>query len=185
MTGRFLNADDRLLAGIDVIGMNLFIYCSNDPINYADASGHCYYDAKGNWRHDNWEYLHGYERKPEPSKDSTIIVMSKKYTNRRDSGLSGKSDEEIIKKSKDRSLPGSERQRYQEEAKVRGLRNKQKRQSNFSVEVYKDSIVEIGKSIVGVGATAGCVYVLYRVVRMIPSIAPPLWWTIPLNVACP
>lgn len=34
------------------------------------------------------------------------------------------------------------------------------------------------------GAVAGG-YLLYRVVRMLPSLAPPLWWTIPGNLAVP
>lgn len=37
----------------------------------------------------------------------------------------------------------------------------------------------------GVAVTIGVAYVLYRIVRMVPSLAPPLWWTIPVNVAVP
>lgn len=37
---------------------------------------------------------------------------------------------------------------------------------------------------VGVGVGVG-LYVAYRVVRMIPSLFPPLWWTIPGNAAIP
>jgi Toxin with a conserved tryptophan and TIP tripeptide motif len=39
-----------------------------------------------------------------------------------------------------------------------------------------------------VGAAAGgtlAVYLAYRAIRMLPSLAPPLWWTIPANVAIP
>jgi len=46
-----------------------------------------------------------------------------------------------------------------------------------------------GKRIVmestGIGGTALLLYGVYRVARMAPSFAPPLWWTIPANVACP
>jgi hypothetical protein len=35
-----------------------------------------------------------------------------------------------------------------------------------------------------VGAGVGT-YILYRVVRMLPSLLPPLWWTIPANAAAP
>ena len=28
-------------------------------------------------------------------------------------------------------------------------------------------------------------YVIYRVIRFIPSLAPPLWWSIPANVVTP
>src|SRR5271156_5799844 len=34
-------------------------------------------------------------------------------------------------------------------------------------------------------AALGTGYVIYRVVRMLPSLAPPLWWTIPENLAIP
>ncbi|WP_346870618.1 hypothetical protein [Clostridium sp. UBA5119] len=37
----------------------------------------------------------------------------------------------------------------------------------------------------GIGGTALLLYGAYRVARMAPSFAPPLWWTIPANVACP
>lgn len=46
-----------------------------------------------------------------------------------------------------------------------------------------------GKRIVmdttAVGGTAILFYGAYRVVRMAPSLVPPLWWTIPANLACP
>ena len=38
----------------------------------------------------------------------------------------------------------------------------------------------------GEGAAAlGTGYIIYRVVRMLPSLAPPLWETLPLNLAIP
>jgi len=42
--------------------------------------------------------------------------------------------------------------------------------------------------VTGVGATLGAVglgYIIYRGIRMLPSLAPPLWWTIPANAAIP
>lgn len=41
---------------------------------------------------------------------------------------------------------------------------------------------------VAAGATAGAVaigYLAYRAVRLLPSLLPPLWWTLPANVAVP
>ena len=35
------------------------------------------------------------------------------------------------------------------------------------------------------GAAIGTGYIIYRVIRMIPSLFPPLWWTIPENAAIP
>jgi hypothetical protein len=36
-----------------------------------------------------------------------------------------------------------------------------------------------------VAATMAGGYVVYRCVRMLPSLVPPLWWTIPANIAIP
>lgn len=43
------------------------------------------------------------------------------------------------------------------------------------------ALKDVGKA----GATVGTGYVIYRVLRMLPSLAPPLWWTIPENAAIP
>ena len=38
--GRFINADSQLNIGDGPLGCNLFTYCENDPVNYADSDGH-------------------------------------------------------------------------------------------------------------------------------------------------
>ena len=70
-----------------------------------------------------------------------FIMMSKKRTARPDSGLSDYSDEEISKYAHDKSLPSSERRRFQTEEKVRGLRNKQKRQDYNKKKGNSNNIV--------------------------------------------
>jgi RHS repeat-associated protein len=47
-------------------------------------------------------------------------------------------------------------------------------------EVYPSGST-VAKTAAGVGAA----YVAYRCIRMLPSLAPPLWWTIPANAAIP
>ena len=37
--GRFINADSQLSVGNDLIGMNLFAYCGNNPVNRVDHTG--------------------------------------------------------------------------------------------------------------------------------------------------
>ena len=39
VVGRFINADNQLSASSDVTGMNLFVYCGNNPINRYDPTG--------------------------------------------------------------------------------------------------------------------------------------------------
>ena len=126
---RFLNADGIFGANQDLLSYNLFAYCSNDPVNFCDptgcsltpyerlrvllASGKAWYDAQGK--------IH--------IPYSSYRFMSKKRTNRPDSGLADLPDEEISRRARDRSLSGPERNKYREEEKVRGLRNKQKRKN--------------------------------------------------------
>ncbi len=44
---------------------------------------------------------------------------------------------------------------------------------------------KITKSLFVAGAAVGTGYVIYRGVRMLPSMLPPLWWTIPGNLVIP
>jgi hypothetical protein len=41
------------------------------------------------------------------------------------------------------------------------------------------------KKVATVVIGAAGAYIIYRCVRMLPSLAPPLWWTIPFNLATP
>ncbi|VWC43313.1 YD repeat-containing protein [Burkholderia lata] len=42
-----------------------------------------------------------------------------------------------------------------------------------------------GGTVVKTAAGIGATYAAYRAIRMIPSLVPPLWWTLPANVAAP
>jgi hypothetical protein len=44
---------------------------------------------------------------------------------------------------------------------------------------------EAARTAAEAGAAVGLGYVVYRILRMLPSLAPPLWWTIPENAAIP
>ncbi len=44
---------------------------------------------------------------------------------------------------------------------------------------------DVGKAVVGGAAAVGAGYLIYRGIRMLPSLLPPLWWTIPVNLATP
>jgi len=48
-----------------------------------------------------------------------------------------------------------------------------------------DSGLSAGEVAAGVAVSVGALYIGWRVIRMLPSLAPPLWWTIPANVAIP
>ena len=126
-TRRFLNADTLLGANAGA-AYNLFAYCGNNPINMQDSDGLYPIDIDSGSK----------GRIPEG-----YSIFSKKRTNRRDSGLIGVSDDEIREKARDPSLSGEERNRYRQEEKVRGLRNKQKRASNISLENVVDVVITV------------------------------------------
>ncbi|MBQ2614705.1 MAG: hypothetical protein IJB80_05205 [Clostridia bacterium] len=43
----------------------------------------------------------------------------------------------------------------------------------------------VGKGLVVTDGTAAAGYLIYRGIRMLPSLIPGLWWTIPANIATP
>ena len=43
----------------------------------------------------------------------------------------------------------------------------------------------VAEAAAATGAAVGAGYVIYRIIRFLPSLAPPLWWTIPENLAIP
>ena len=46
VTGRFLNADGYINANGDLIGYNMYAYCSNNPVMYTDPTGYAEVDIK-------------------------------------------------------------------------------------------------------------------------------------------
>ena len=49
----------------------------------------------------------------------------------------------------------------------------------------RDRTREVGTAVAGTAATIGAGYIVYRGLRMLPSLFPPLWGTIPANLAIP
>ena len=58
--GRFLNADGLLGANEDILSYNLFLYCSNNPINYYDPTGHGIREFFEGIRNGITEYVNGF-----------------------------------------------------------------------------------------------------------------------------
>jgi RHS repeat-associated protein len=54
-----------------------------------------------------------------------------------------------------------------------------------AVPAEGEGVKEAARTAVKTGATIGAGYIAYRVIRFIPSLFPPLWWTIPENAAIP
>ena len=98
--------------------------------------------------------------------------------NYRDTGLAPYSDEELDKMYKDPNTSNEMKQRIKREQKARKQRNKQKRNNKIN---SCDTCERAAEVVV----ISGVAYVVYRCVRLIPSLFPPLWPTLPANLATP
>lgn len=56
---------------------------------------------------------------------------------------------------------------------------------NRGPKVNRNNISNVGKGVAIVGGSAAAGYAIYRGLRMLPSLVPPLWWTIPANIVTP
>ena len=74
---RFICMDKYFMTNRGMNKSNMLVYCENNPINRVDMFGTCWYDAKGNWRHDNWEYKGNYKRQPKPAGKPNINITYK------------------------------------------------------------------------------------------------------------
>lgn len=78
--------------------------------------------------------MNGLPRKQTPSHRLDLnpfrvaVGRSRGRGNQKDTGLRDKSDADVAKGDRDRSLPKAERQRYKKEEKARGERNRKKRE---------------------------------------------------------
>lgn len=149
ITGRFISRDSYAGKKEDPLSLNLYTYCYNNPLIYIDPSGHLSLKdissfinkvkksilIKNDSFHSNFTHSEdgAIELDDSGSVSYEAIFYSKKRTVRRDSGLADYSDEEISKKARDKSLSPKERKRFITEEKIRGYRNKQKRQSNIQM----------------------------------------------------
>ena len=91
---RFYDAHDRRFTAADPIldpsGYDLreyvenpvqlvqYLYVGNEPLDYIDPLGLCFFDKDGNWRHDNWEFNGNYQIKSDP-KNKVLRQGSRGY----------------------------------------------------------------------------------------------------------
>ena len=79
ITTRFINADGLISTGTGVLGYNMFAYCNNNPIMFADPSGNC-----------PWTIEHiknccvGIENCPDFKHNAVDFYIMRKYDNNQD-----------------------------------------------------------------------------------------------------
>ena len=71
--GKFTSAVERRVYYPAVVQSgNRYVYAGGNPVRFYDPSGMCFFDKKGNWCHDNWEYTGGYTRREKPTINTTL-----------------------------------------------------------------------------------------------------------------
>lgn len=57
---------------------------------------------------------------------------------------------------------------------------------NRGPRIKRSEVVEnVGKGLVKAGSAAVAGYIIYRAVRLLPSLLPSFWWTLPANIVAP
>ena len=171
-TGRFVSSDKYVDIGEGSIGCNTFCYCINNPVLFIDSSGQAIKHAidKG------WYYRID-PKDTSTNTDRHIHVWNGKesYSQNDDGsphdGSKGAPPKSIRKKLKSKAG-------WDWDAKAKSYKE---RQQQSGANQNTDKIVYIG----GVAVMVGVGYIIYKGVRLIPSLLPPLWWTLPANLLCP
>ena len=148
-TCRFISSDVYLSTGQGVIGHNSYAYCLNNPVNGHDSNGEafkpndysqeCTDSGRGN-RYKPWCFSLRHNDLVKLLEEKyyimRVMLLSKLQHGQRDSGLRHLTDEEIIEGARNKNLPPEVRKRYITEGKMRGLRNRKKRESHYSRDYY-------------------------------------------------
>ena len=189
---RFISSD--LVVGFvgQLFTHNQYTYCENNPINYVDRNG------LSHWFDLKWGYSYRIDYGPDSVhihiryKDSPIEWKQKLNGEPYEPNhRTTRSDEppkrvrDLLKKIKDKNDknnksggsggPGWD---WDGNKATADDENNKGNQSEFHIE----DAVQTG---IGIMAVGGIGYGLYRLIRLIPSFAPPLWWTLPANIAIP
>jgi hypothetical protein len=176
--GRFINADGLVGIPGELLSSNMFAYCIDNPVNMSDPDGDRPAFDSAQDEQDYHEYMlsikygevdlgPGYNGRVDPphvpdDQDHVHINKGNKEV------ANQNADGTPHHKNKNKEVPTNK------------VKKKLKEKSGWDWDgnAAKQSIAK------GVLVTGGA-YVLYRGVRMIPSLIPPLWWTIPANAVVP
>ena len=205
---RFINADSIINSDESINGNNLFIYCINNPINYTDYNGNNIFSKTVSKIKNACNYV----SKKIGELVSKITNSTKSNTKIKSSDLSSSSNK-VLKSSNVNKLPMTGEPDTTAEAPNGNQRHygpdgRADTDTDYSHPEHhpelpnphahdwtwdKNGFPHRGKAydpntvekIVAVGATVTAAYVVYRVIRMIPSLVPGMWWSIPLNATAP
>ncbi len=200
--GRFLNADGTINENRDILRQNLYAYCSNDFINCYDSNGKGL--LKNVWNAVKKVVSNGLKFNPKPKVSQAIQIkqsfsptnghnnvpttgkpnttVQKLNGDYRSYGPDGRAttdkDYSHPERHPDLPVPHEHDWTWNGDKPIRGKAHA----PNDSDTSNKS---DTSKIVIGTVATVGAGYIVYRGIRMLPSLLPPFWWTIPINVATP
>ena len=201
--GRFLNADSIIGANQDILGYNLYAYVSNNPINNSDTSGRFFKKA--------WNWVKKTAKKVYNEVAKVVKTLNNSQKVQRANPISNSQN---IKKSNSGhnnlptiGTPNTTVQKPNGDFRIYGPDGKAVKDIDYSHpqnhpdlpnphahdwtwdgdnksrgKAYDPNATEI---VINTAVTAGVSYAIYRIIRMLPSLSPGMWWSIPINVATP
>ena len=196
VVGRFISPDSYISTGQGLVGYNRFAYCGNNPVVYEDTLGTYFWEAiefpspDGELVPRDINGLLKLSRKKEnkgPRKDPRKGSENRQQSGARERNVGHQNGEEHSRVPKgnryhtDVVTPTPHPDVFAIEAEPAPAPDIYIGEFNTdwsgACNFISDACVTVGS--VGVG------YVLYRGVRFLISLLPPLWWTMPINVAAP
>ncbi|MGY0374218.1 RHS repeat-associated core domain-containing protein [Clostridium sp. JNZ J1-5] len=167
--GRFINADATIGNPGELLTHNLYAYCVNNPIIMEDPDGFGgqVIDLGGGWK---------------ARIDPGILDMK---LQRHAHVYKGKGEwaqnEDGSPHDQGKNSPGDPPNSVKKALKKKTGWDWDKKAKEYKGKKKKE---QTKKAVTGVVVVGGG-YLVYRAIRFIPSLAPPLWWTIPGNLAIP
>ena len=195
---RFINADEILGANQDLNSYNLYAYCSNNPIIQSDPSGH------GLWKSIKKvirKITNSFTKKKATTSKSKNVKVSLSKINTA-SGVSNSGNNKLPTVGKPNSVASNnkgDKRYYGEDGRATkdvdtshpwrhpDLENPHEHDWVWGEDgsPTRGEAHNFSNAAIETVAIIGIAYLIYRGVRMLPSLIPTFWWTIPINVATP
>ena len=194
--GRFINADGMISTGQGLLAHNMYVYCENNTVNRMDLLGDSWVSILKNA---TANFVTNIVKKTAEVVNAIAqknnVVLSSSNNGHGNLPLTGEPNSTVKKPNGDTRAYGPDGRAtkdtdYSHPSRHPELKNPHEHDWEWDNNGVPNrgkahNFENIGVALgTGVGIGFGG-YLLYRGIRMIPSLFPALWWTIPANVVAP